>query len=86
MGQSLNYAQKNAGLNEFDEETLERDRRTGDVSLLKGDKYGKASVSRVDGGITLYGDTNVIGRIAYLSLPKSCSYPKGWDNYDIGNG
>jgi len=85
-GVHLNYEQKNHGVQDYDDEHADRDRHIGDITKLKGDKYGRASVSRVDHKISLFGAHNVIGRMADLHFSKSCSYPKGWYNNDYDNG
>lgn len=85
-GVHLNYEQKNHGINSYDDDQRDEDRHVGDITLLKGDKHGRATHTRYDKKISLYGNHNVYGRMADLHFPKSSSYPKGWYNRDDDNG
>ena len=68
------------GLHDENVEDRNKDlnRHMGDITLLQGDKNGRADVTRYDKLITLYGRNAIYGRMCDLHFPKSCFYDAGF--------
>ena len=64
----------------FEDDNKKLNRHMGDITLLKGDKYGRADEVRYDKLIDLYGDYSIYGRMCDVHFPKSCDYEDGWNS------
>ena len=66
----------------FEDRDKETHRHMGDITLLKGDKDGRAEFVRYDKLITLYGEYGIYGRMCDMHFPKSCT-KEGFEKFDV---
>ena len=66
----------------FEDANKDTHRHMGDITLLQGDKYGRAEHMRYDKLISLYGEYSFYGRMCDMHFPKSCT-KDGFEKFDV---